>query len=156
MSTHLPDLTITRLVIPPDIVAGQPVTFAVVVKNQGSAATPSGKIIGVAFHVDGPEVTWSSKDTTSLAPGATVTLTADGGPAGPTWTATAGSHTLRAIVNDVNRFGETSTANNTLTALFNVAPAPASVTKPVNTVPPVVTGTPAVGDVLVASPGTWT
>lgn len=155
MSTHLPDLIITRLVIPANIVAGQSVTFGAVVKNQGSAPTPAGRIIGVAFHVDGPEVSWSSKDTNPLAAGASVTLTADGGPSGPTWKATAGSHTLRAIVNDVNRFTETSTSNNTLTALFTVAQAPTTVTKPVNTVPPVVTGTPAVGDVLVASPGTW-
>jgi hypothetical protein len=92
-----------------------------VVKNQGTGATPAGVVIGVAFYVDGTEVTWSDNDSTSLAPGASVTLTADNGSSGvATWPATSGSHTLEAYVNDIGRFAESNTNNNTLSESFTV------------------------------------
>lgn len=152
MVSKLPDLIVTRLIIPAGLAAGVPVTFAAVVKNQGTAATPAGVVVGVAFHVDGPEVAWSDTDTASLAPGASVTLTATGGPAGAAWKATAGNHIVNAIVNDVHRFAETSTTNNSLAASFSVA---AVETKPVNTALPVISGIPVVNGVLAVSNGSW-
>ena len=49
------------------------------VKNQGTVATPAGKILDVAFVVDGTTTVWSDTKTTSLGAGASVTLTANGG-----------------------------------------------------------------------------
>ena len=60
-------------------------------------------------------MTWSSGYTTALAPGASVTLAANGGPTGQsTWMATAGAHTLTATADDVNRFPESNEGNNSL------------------------------------------
>ena len=78
----LPDLVVTNIV-KPAAAPGTPVTFTATVKNQGTMATPAGMIIGVQFQVDGKNpVTWSDTDKASLAPGASVTLTANGGPGG--------------------------------------------------------------------------
>jgi hypothetical protein len=63
-------------------------------------------------------------DAAALAPGATVTLTANNGSLGTaTWTASAGSHTVQAVVNDIHRFDECSTANNAATQSFTVSPS---------------------------------
>jgi len=99
------------------------VVFSCVVKNQGSVATPAGTIIGVQFAVDGvtTPINWSDTDTTSLAPGASVTLTANNGTNGVNyWTATSGSHSVQAWVDDVNRIGESNETNNKTTAPFTV------------------------------------
>ena len=152
-TTALPDLIVSAVVAPTVTVAGQLFRFGATVKNQGAGPTPAGKEIGVGFYVDGQQVAWSAGDTTSLAPGASVTLYADHTyPSGPgTWVAVAGKHNVKANINWVNRFPETSRTNNSLTVPFTVAPA----TKPVNVTLPVITGTPAVGDVLTVSTGTW-
>src|SRR5262249_18697007 len=84
------------------------------VKNQGSAATPAGTVLGVGFSVDGgPGITYSGTYSAALAPGASVTLTANGGgsPSG-TWPATPGIHTLTGNVDDINRFPESNENNN--------------------------------------------
>jgi hypothetical protein len=58
-------------------------------------------------------VSWSDTDTQSLAPGASVTLTANSGPSGiKTWNATSGVHTVQAWVDDVNRFNDVNRSNN--------------------------------------------
>ena len=52
-----------------------------------------------------------------LAPGQTLTLTANSGPSGSsTWSAASGSHTIEAWVDDVNRIAEGNENNNKLTA----------------------------------------
>ena len=96
---------------PEQVTAGQPVTFTAVVRNVGTGATPE-VVHGVGFAVDGTSVSWSSGQSAPLAPDEERTYTADGGPAGPTWTATAGEHELQAYVDDVGRIGETDDANN--------------------------------------------
>jgi hypothetical protein len=115
-SGGLPDLVVTAVNwSPANIAAGQPATFSATVKNQGSGATPAGVIIGVSFSVDGTQVNWSDTDTTSLAAGASVTLTANSGPSGSaTWTTTAGLHSVQAWVDDVNRMAESNESNNQL------------------------------------------
>ena len=119
----LPDLVVTNIV-KPTVAPGGLVKFTATVKNQGAAATPAGTILGVQFQVDGKApITWSDTDKTSLAPGASVTLTANGGQVAAGWTATGGAHSVRAWVDDVNRIAESNETNNTLTSAFTVSAA---------------------------------
>jgi hypothetical protein len=92
---------------------GQPVVFSATVRNTGAGPTPE-VTHGVAFSVDGTEVTWSGADSTPLAPGEERTYTADNGLAGNAWTATTGEHTLQAWVDDINRIPERNEDDNTL------------------------------------------
>jgi Rv2525c-like, glycoside hydrolase-like domain/CARDB len=111
-----PDLVVDSLSISPGSpVAGQAVTFSAVVRNAGTAATPAGVTIGVGYVVDGTQVSWGSV-AVSLAAGATVTV----GTGGGSWTATAGTHTLAAVADDVNRIAESNEANNQLSRSVTV------------------------------------
>lgn len=122
-----PDLIVSSVTL--DVAspnAGDGVTFTATVTNNGGAATPAGTVIGVGFSVDNTLVAWSDTDTASLAPGASVKLTANSGPSGSRkYAAVAGAHTVTAYVNDVNRFSECSTANNFGYANFTVGTASA-------------------------------
>ncbi len=115
-TTGLPDVVVTGVTwTPARIFAGNGVIFSAGVLNQGSAPTPAGVTLGVGFNMDGlGTVSWSAGYSASVAPNASVTLPADGGPTGNTWTATPGPHTLIATVNDVNRFAESIQDNNSL------------------------------------------
>jgi hypothetical protein len=118
------DLVVTSVTwTPASPQAGNAMAFTATIKNQGGAATPAIKH-GINFTVDGAQVAWSDNYTSSLAAGASVTLTANGGPAGATWAATAGTHTVQAYVDDQNLIAETNEANNTLSASLTVAAAP--------------------------------
>jgi hypothetical protein len=115
-----PDLVVVSVSwAPAPPTAGQPVTFAAVVRNAGTESTPE-VTHSVGFTVDGTSVSWSSASSAPLAPGEERTYTADGGPAGATWTATGGEHELQAYVDDVDRIGETDDGNNTLTTTLTV------------------------------------
>ncbi|WP_286880543.1 CARDB domain-containing protein, partial [Proteiniphilum sp. UBA7639] len=57
-----------------------------------------------------------------LAPGASVTLTANGGSAGATWTAVDGTHTVKANVDDINRITESDETNNIMNKQIVVSP----------------------------------
>ncbi|REE81485.1 subtilase family serine protease [Paenibacillus taihuensis] len=111
-----PDLVVTDVAwTPATPQTGNEVVFSAVVKNQGTAATPAGTVHGVLFTVDGTSVSWSDNYTSSIAAGASVTVTATGGPSSKaSWTAASGSHTVRAFVDDINRITESNDANNTL------------------------------------------
>jgi hypothetical protein len=101
--------------------AGQAVTFSATVQNQGTAPTPAGTIVGVLFSVDGTSVSWSDTQTQALSAGATITLTANGGPSNlASWTATSGSHQVLAFVDDIDRIPESNEGNNQLTLSVNV------------------------------------
>lgn len=118
------DLVVTSLSwTPATPQAGNAVAFTATIKNQGGSATPAVKH-GINFTVDGAQVAWSDNDTASLAPGASMTLTANGGPAGATWSASSGAHTVQAYVDDVNLIAESNESNNTLSAALTVAAAP--------------------------------
>jgi len=110
----VPDLVVTSLTSSPtNPAAGDSVTFSGVVKNQGTATTPAGTVVGLAFSIDGTLVNWSDTSATALAAGASRTLTANGGPNGTaTWVATGGTHSLTAVVDDVNRITESDETNN--------------------------------------------
>lgn len=116
VSTEKPDLAVTDISWEPaSPTNGNAVTMRATIKNQGNVSTPAGVIHGVLFTFDdgaaGPGV-WSDTHTGSLAPGASVTLTANGGSAGATWTAVVGTHTVKANVDDVNRIAESNETNN--------------------------------------------
>jgi CARDB len=102
------------------IAAGSNVLFQADVQNVGPGPTPSGVIIGVAFSTStGGAFTlrsWSDTHTSSLGSGQTVTLTANGGPdADKYWnSASGGTYTVRANVDDINRFLEDNESNNIL------------------------------------------
>ena len=120
-----PDIIVSSITASPaNPTAGQAVTFSAVVRNQGTAATPAGTILGILFSVDGTSVSWSDTNTASLAAGASVTLTANGGPSGATWSATAGTHTILANADDVNRITESNESNNTLSTSLTVTASP--------------------------------
>ena len=96
---------------------GQATTFSATITNFGNTTKPAGIINGVAFKVDGNLTTWSDTNTQALAPGQSITVTANSGPSGSsTWNASSGLHTIEAWVDDVNRFAETNENNNKLTA----------------------------------------
>ena len=113
---------------PASPVAGDAVTFTVTVKNQGSAAVPAGTApgqnIGVGIYIDtftGAPATYTNNNA-GLAGGASFTQAHTAGWApGPTWTATAGSHTVRAWVDDAGQIAELQDNNNTLDMVLNVA-----------------------------------
>lgn len=110
-----PDLVVTNVTwTPANPAAGNEVTFSATIKNQGADPSPAGTIHGVLFSVDGASVSWSDNYASSIAAGASVTVTATGGPnAKASWTAASGTHTVRAFVDDVNRIGEANEGNNT-------------------------------------------
>jgi hypothetical protein len=122
-----PDLVVTDVSWEPaNPVAGTPVTLKATIKNQGTAGTPAGVVHGVLFTFDdgaaGPGV-WSDSHKESLAPGASVTLTANSGSAGSTWKAVAGTCTITAYVDDMNRIPELEEANNTIERTLTVRTA---------------------------------
>jgi hypothetical protein len=119
----LPDVVITSVSwTPANTLVGSNMVFRVTVRNQGSAATPSGVTLGVGFNMDGAgTVSWSGGYSSPLAPNGSVLLTADGGPSGFNyWTATAGLHTVVATVDDINRFPESIEDNNATNVSFFV------------------------------------
>jgi len=122
-----PDLVVRSVSpVPAAPKVGDPVSFRVTIKNQGTAPTGNGVVHGVGVQVDGVQQLWSDTFAGSLAPGASVTLVTNSGKAGvPTWPATTGTHTIRAFVDDVNRIDETNETNNTRTANLAVAAAAA-------------------------------
>jgi hypothetical protein len=146
-----PDLVVDSVSwTPPTPHAGDEVTFSAVIRNQGTGPTPAGVVHGVGFFIDGlNEVSWSDNLTSSLAPGQTITATANEGPLGKnTWTATPGTHTLTAWVDDVNRIAESNEQNNQLIATIAVQEQPpdtttTSTTTTSSTLPPTTTSTTA-------------
>ena len=112
------DLLISKVGwLPANPAPGQAVQFTATVTNFGNATKPAGIINGVAFRVDGNFVSWSDNNTVALAPGQSVTVTANSGPFNTAfWNATSGAHSVEGWVDDVNRVGETNENNNKLNA----------------------------------------
>jgi len=89
-----------------------------VVTNQGAAPTPDQTVIGGVFLVDDQIVSYTDTFNSSLAPGESVSLTANGGGAAGDgrWLAQAGDHTIGFLVDDVNRIPESDESNNRFTS----------------------------------------
>lgn len=116
-AADLPDLVVTAIeVTPATAYTGDAVQFTATVKNQGTAATPQGVIIGVVAYVDGNFVGYSDQYSASLAPGASVQIPIrQGGSNAGSWTAAEGTHTVSCLVDDVNRIAESGETNNSYT-----------------------------------------
>jgi len=122
-----PDLVVTAIGWKPQSPqAGDLVTFSATIKNKGSGPTPAGTILGVSFSVQGAVVTWSDQEKNALAPGQSVTVTANGGPVGSgTWRAAQGTFAVEAWVDDVDRItGEVDETNNRLAVQLVVGGQP--------------------------------
>ncbi len=122
-SVAKPDMVVTNVWWEPaSPTAGDKVTFHATIKNQGEAATPGDQTNGVAFWIDGNKLNlWSGGSYGAIQPGQSVDVQADGGEV--TWTATQGSHSIRAMVDDENRYTESNDNNNTWEGTINVAAA---------------------------------
>ncbi|MDD4995811.1 MAG: Ig-like domain-containing protein [Patescibacteria group bacterium] len=107
-TTKLPDVIVTALYYAHGI-------FQCRVKNQGTAATPAGVYVGVRYSVDGIPKTWGSV-MGPLAAGTSVTINTNGGA----YAIPTGAHTVKAWVDDVNRFAELNETNNQLTQSITV------------------------------------
>ena len=123
-----PDLVIEKITWSPvNPSENSTVTFTVTIKNQGGGQASS---LPVAYYIDDTHQT--SVHINQIDPGATATQTF-------TWTATAGSHTVKAVADGVNSITEIDESNNekaiTLSAFLPLAsapaPAPASEVTPV-------------------------
>jgi len=120
-----PDLVVTEISwLPANPVAGDAITMKATIRNQGTGPTPEGVVHGVLFRTDSARMSpgvWSDDCVASIAPGESVTVTANGGSRGATWTAIAGTHTVTAHVDDVNRIVESNDQNNILSRTMKVA-----------------------------------
>jgi hypothetical protein len=117
-----PDMIVTKISLnPPNPDAGEDVTFSATIKNVGCSPTPSDTVNSVLFTIDGIFWTLSDTNTVSIPAGDSLTVTANTGLAGATWTAIAGSHTVDARVNDLSRYPERKTSNNNLQLTFSVS-----------------------------------
>ncbi|EAU65923.1 putative secreted glycosyl hydrolase [Stigmatella aurantiaca DW4/3-1] len=98
---------------------GEAITFKAVVTNSGTAASPSG-VHKVSFRVAGQEVAVSTLPaSTSLAAGASTTLTANS-----TWSTAFGTYPVTAIVDPDNTIAEFSDNNNSFTKNLTVSQSP--------------------------------
>lgn len=93
------------------------------IRNIGDGATPQpaephagmyDSTVSITFQVDGKTVSWGGENK-PFSPGETRTYTGAGGPnKSHTWTATEGTHILRATVDDINRITSERTKTNNL------------------------------------------
>jgi len=91
---------------------GDQVQFNVRVRNGGNGAT--GTDVGVGYFVDGNYVGWGIRGPMSAGEVSSSFSMVQ------RWTATAGSHQIRALVDDINRFQESNEGNNSFTKILNV------------------------------------
>lgn len=98
-----PDLVCTHVEIPSGVKAGDPVVFQGTLQNVGDGATPRDTVTGLTFYIEGQYTTYATTDGTPLAPGESRIMTANGGRGSNKWMATPGAHTLRVLVDDIDR-----------------------------------------------------
>ncbi len=123
-----PDLRITNVkTIPPYPVKGQKVTFAALVKNQGTGPTAAGTPITLSFSVNGKEAALALHYATSIPSGGMALIEADDGPGGTNlWNADSiATYSISAAVDPDNAVDECVETNNTKTSVLTVYAAPA-------------------------------
>ncbi len=98
---------------------GEAITLKAVVKNNGTAASPAG-VHKVSFRVNGQEIAASTlPTTTSIAAGASATLTANAA-----WSTANGTYSLTAIVDPDNTLAEFNDGNNSFSKSITVTQLP--------------------------------
>ncbi|ASA25209.1 hypothetical protein B9T62_33440 [Paenibacillus donghaensis] len=136
----LADLTVTEVgwtIVNPDGTPaahsipqlGDSLIFWAKIKNIGVRPTPLnsttglGQITGGAFSVNGGVVSWTDTYNTAVQPGEEVILTANASAQGtPRWTVPMiGDFTISFLVNDIKRYPEMDTENNTLSRVLDIA-----------------------------------
>jgi beta-glucosidase len=121
--TAKPDLILTKVwTVPAAPKVGDQVSFLALIVNRGTGASPAGIIHGISFNIDGTQVCWSGDLTNSIPAGGMAFACSSGSSSGAdTWTATAGTHTLTTIVDDINRIAECIETNNQLDTSITVS-----------------------------------
>src|SRR6218665_2680153 len=111
--------------------AGEAITLKAVVKNNGTAATPSG-VHKASFRVNDQEVATSATATT-LAAGASATLTASAA-----WSTAHGTFPITAVVDPDNAIAEFNDTNNSFSKNITVSqtPGPDLVVQSISPAPP--------------------
>jgi len=108
-STLGPDLVIDSIIWSPlEPSVGSTVTFTITIKNLGALFAKASRI---QFYIDG--VSRGYQDTSRINAGATLSRTFS-------WVAKAGTHNVRAIVDDTNTVPEMDENNNEETALLSI------------------------------------
>jgi hypothetical protein len=119
-----PDLAVTAIQSMPTVItAGNKVQFSAIIQNIGSAPTPNGRPINVRFIVDGNVISISNPSTAALAAGESRTMIGNVAAVGSdvsTWTASLGTHVVRAYVDFADRFVELDESNNNLVSNIEV------------------------------------
>jgi len=110
-STATPDLIIQTITWSPTSPSvGDTVTFRVTIKNQGSGIADSSR---VAYYIEGSPAVY--QDVQEINAGAAVTKSF-------TWTAEAGSHTIKAVADFREMVVESDETNNAKTVTFSTLP----------------------------------
>ena len=123
-----PDLRITNIkMVPPYPLKGQKVTFAAMVKNQGTGPTTAGIPVKTSFKVNGKVAAWSANYTQPIPAGGMAFIQADEGPSGTNlWNADSlAIFTVSATVDLENTINECDETNNSQVAALTVFPQPA-------------------------------
>ncbi len=113
--TDKPNLSISSLTaIPATPKTGDKVNFTAVIMNAVGAPTiPAGTEKDLSFRIDGQEVTWAIDINAALPGGQSLALTTGTGTTNGPWTATTGSHTLEAYVDNLGKIAESNEDDNT-------------------------------------------
>ena len=108
------DLIVTGINTDKTYYAGEEVQFVATIKNIGEAASPANVKHGMSISVDGVAVNWCDQYMGPLQPGEETQLVMNWGPnSKSTWTATEGTHTLSAMIDDTFDIEEANEDNNT-------------------------------------------
>ncbi len=116
------DLVVTNIGWSPGTaVVNKDIRFSATLKNTGGTPTPEGLVHGVIFYVNKIKVSCSSNFISSLAPGASVTLTANSCPTGVWKVRGNGDFTIEAVVDadDILK-DELDENNNRLSKILSV------------------------------------
>lgn len=125
--TPKPDLRITHItVVPPYPIKGQKMTFAAMVKNEGTGATTAGTPIFISYRVNETEVATSLTYSRSIPAGGMAFIQADSGPNGTNlWSAdSVGPYSVSAVVDPANTIAECVESNNSTSTNLTVYPNP--------------------------------
>ena len=128
------DLVVTDIEYDKNTVnTGDHLVFTATVMNAGDTDIPAGTVIGYQLQVDGntSDIRWCDTYSSGLKAGASIKLTCNSGSNGINyWSATNGTHTVTAWVDDVNRLPNEVNENNNTTGITLVVPSAGLIENP--------------------------